>query len=193
MVWRIDDPQGDEAGKVKYEIVQYTRGKGIDLGCGPKKAYPHFIGVDSCKDTELFGIEMKPDVVCKDASDLDFIEEQSLDFIFSSHLLEHIEDHRAALTNWWSKIKPGGHLVLYLPHADLYPRVGTDGCNPDHKHDFTGEDILDAMGGIGYNVRPQSSALNRGPANASWGSISAPIPLSRITEQTSRCMYASKL
>lgn len=47
------------------------------------------------------------------------------------------------------------------------------------------------MGGIGYNVRPQSSALNRGPANASWGSISAPIPLSRITEQTRRCMYAS--
>lgn len=49
----------------------------------------------------------------------------------------------------------------------------------------------DAMGGIGYNVRPQSSALNRGPANASWGSISALIPLSRITEQTTRCMYAS--
>lgn len=149
MVWRIDDPQGDEAGKVKYEIVHYTRGKGIDLGCGPKKAYPHFIGVDSCKDTELFGIEMKPDVVCKDASDLDFIEEQSLDFIFSSHLLEHIEDHRAALANWWSKIKTGGHLVLYLPHADLYPRIGTDGSNPDHKHDFTGADILDAMGDIG--------------------------------------------
>lgn len=148
MVWRIDDPQGDEAGKVKYEIVRYTRGKGIDLGCGPKKAFPHFIGVDSCKDTELFGIQIKPDVVCEDATNLDFIEDGDLDFIFSSHLLEHIEDYRAALANWWSKIKVGGHLVLYLPHRDLYPRIGTLGSNPDHKHDFCPLDIQAAMASL---------------------------------------------
>lgn len=155
MTWRIDDPQGDEAGKVKYEIVEYTRGKGIDLGCGPKKTYPHFIGVDSCKDTELFGIQMKPDVVCEDASNLDFIDDGSLDFIFSSHLLEHIEDTAAALSNWWSKIKVGGHLVLYLPHRDLYPRIGTFGSNPDHKHDFHPDDIiavLQDMGGAGFDI-----------------------------------------
>lgn len=159
MVWRIDDPQGGEADKVKYEIVEYTRGKGVDLGCGPKKVYPHFIGVDSCKDTELFGIQMKPDVVCEDASNLDFIDDGSLDFIFSSHLLEHIEDTRAALSNWWTKIKAGGHLVLYLPHRDLYPRIGTFGSNPDHKHDFCNEDIHDHMvnvaleAGTGWDLR----------------------------------------
>lgn len=136
MVWRMDDPQGDEASKIKYEIVQFTRGKGIDVGCGPKKAFPHFIGIDSCKDTELFNIEIKPDVVCEDAANLDFIDAGTLDFVFSSHLLEHIEDYAGALANWWSKLKPGGHLVLYLPHRDLYPHIGTPGANPDHKHDL---------------------------------------------------------
>lgn len=150
MTWRATDPQGDEAGKVRFDIVPFTRGVGLDVGCGPKKAYPHMIGVDSCADTALFGIQMKPDVVCKDAANLDAeIENASVDFIFSSHLLEHIQDTRAALANWWSKIKPGGHLVLYLPHRDFYPNVGQPGANPDHKHDFVPLDIQQHLAAIG--------------------------------------------
>lgn len=152
MTWRAEDPCGNEAEKVKFEIVQYTRGKGVDLGCGPNKAFPHMIGVDSCKDTELFNIAMKPDVVCDDASCLDFIDNDTLDFIFSSHLLEHIQDTQAALTEWWSKIKVGGHLVLYLPHRDLYPRMGQPGANPDHKHDFDNYAIQVAMMSVAFGT-----------------------------------------
>ena len=47
MAWRLEDPQGNEAAKIKYEIVPYTRGQGLDIGCGPFKAFPHFIGVDN--------------------------------------------------------------------------------------------------------------------------------------------------
>ena len=150
MVWRIEDPQGDESAKVKYEIVPYTRGIVLDLGCGPKKTFPHFLGVDSCKDTELFGIQIKPDVKVDDCADLsDSIEEASVDAVFSSHLLEHIEDYRAALKNWWSLIKVGGYMVLYLPHKKFYPNIGTHGSNPDHKHDFEPTDIIDAMRDVG--------------------------------------------
>lgn len=145
MIWRATDPEGDEASKVKFEIVQYTRGLGLDIGCGPHKAFPHFIGVDSKKDTELFGIEMEPDNVVEDAAKLPQVPDGKLDFVFSSHLLEHIEDYRAALDEWWRTIKVGGHLVLYLPHRELYPNIGTPGANPDHKHDFIPDDILAAM------------------------------------------------
>lgn len=150
MIWRATDPQGDEAGKVKYDVVQYTRGTGLDIGCGPHKAFPHFIGVDSKKDTALFGIEMAPDNVVDDASSLPMVANERVDFVFSSHLLEHIEDHVAALTEWWRIIKVGGHLVLYLPHRDLYPNIGTPGANPDHKHDFVPEDIIEAMSGVAH-------------------------------------------
>ena len=47
MAWRLNDPQGNEAAKIKYDIVPYTRGKGLDVGCGGFKAYQHFIGVDN--------------------------------------------------------------------------------------------------------------------------------------------------
>ena len=148
MTWRATDPQGNESGKVKYDIVQYTRGEGIDVGCGPHKAFPHMVGVDSGKDAELFGIAMKPDVVCEDAAKLD-CQTDSLDFVFSSHLLEHIQDTQAALTEWWRILKVGGYLVLYLPHKDLYPRIGQPGANPDHVHDFDQHDIRAAMEQVG--------------------------------------------
>lgn len=145
MTWRITDPCGDESGKVKYEIVQYVRGKGIDVGCGPNKIFPNAIGIDSGIDTQLFNIEMKPDVVCDDACDLSFIADGDLDFVYSSHLLEHIQDTKKALKEWWRTLKIGGYLVLYLPHCDLYPRIGTEGSNPDHKHDFSQSDIMGHM------------------------------------------------
>ena len=146
MVWRADDPQGNEAGKIKHLIVPYTRGIGLDLGCGPSKAFPHFIGVDSCKDTELFGVQMRPDLVVEDCTDInDTVEDGSCDFVFSSHLLEHIQDYRRALKSWWKTLKMGGHLVLYLPHKKFYPNIGLPGSNPDHKHDFAPSDILAAM------------------------------------------------
>ena len=65
-----------------------------------------------------------------------------------SHFLEHVVDYKATLAEWWRVVKPGGHLVLYLPHAELYPRIGQPGSNPDHKHDFLPDDILNAMKAI---------------------------------------------
>jgi ADP-heptose:LPS heptosyltransferase/predicted SAM-dependent methyltransferase len=144
-MWRPEDPQGNESGKVRWDIVPYTRGQGLDLGCGPSKAFPHFVGVDNLKDVAMFGIEMVPDIVVDSCEDLGQFEDGSQDFVFSSHLLEHVIDYRAALAEWWRVIKTGGYLVLYLPHKKFYPNVGTPGANPDHKHDFEPIDIKQAM------------------------------------------------
>lgn len=152
MVWRAEDPQGYEADKIKYLAVPYTRGKGIDLGCGPKKAFEHFIGVDNCIDTQLFNIPMNPDVKVEDCMNLPF-ENASLDFVFSSHMLEHVQDCGRALDEIWRVLKPGGHLVLYLPHADLYPNIGEPWANPDHKHDFRNADIRRKVSAICYATR----------------------------------------
>jgi ADP-heptose:LPS heptosyltransferase len=154
LTWRSEAPEGNESAKCKYEVVQFTRGLGLDVGCGPHKFFPHAIGVDSKKDTELFGIQMEPDNVVEDASKLPQVPDGKLDFVFSSHLLDHIEDYRAALAEWWRTIKVGGHLVLYLPHRDLYPRIGQPGSNIDHKHDFENDDITGAMTalGTGYDL-----------------------------------------
>jgi SAM-dependent methyltransferase len=144
MVWRLEDPQGNEAAKCRFDVRPYVGEHGLDIGCGPQKLFPQLIGIDNLKDTGLFGIPMKPDFVVKDACRLPF-KDGTYDTVFSSHTLEHIEDTRAALTEWWRLLVPGGHLILYLPHKDFYPNIGQPGANPDHKHDFAPEDIVVIM------------------------------------------------
>jgi len=144
MTWHMDAPQGSEARKVRFDVVQYCA-SGIDVGCGPAKVWPGMIGVDSLKDTELFGIPMKPDIVVPDAARLGLFGSEVMECVFSSHLLEHIADYKAALAEWWRLVRPGGYLVLYLPHRDFYPNIGEPGANPDHVHDFAPTDIVDAM------------------------------------------------
>lgn len=148
MVWRREDPQGNEAGKILWELPRYTRGRGLDVGCGGAKAFPHFIGVDNFTDTKLFGTVMTPDLNL-DADNLFMLADQSCDFVFSSHCLEHLQDTEKVLREWWRVLKVGGHLVLYLPHKNFYPNIGQEGGNPDHKHDFLPQDIIDIMLKIG--------------------------------------------
>lgn len=144
-MWKIDDPQGDEAAKVRWELVEYTNGRGLDLGCGQFKAFPHFIGVDNGHHWGMKGV----DVHVETCEDLSLFADKSMDFIFSSHLLEHIVETEKALKEWYRVVKEGGYLILYLPHKELYPNVGKEGSNPDHKHDFMPDDIIKVMEKVG--------------------------------------------
>ena len=141
-MWRPDAPEGNEAAKIRCLIVPYTRGFGLDLGCGPWKAFPHFVGIDSGADN---GGRPYPNTLQGECASLKKFADNALDFVFSSHLLEHFADTVGVLREWWRVIKPGGHLVLYLPHKLLYPNIGEKGSNPDHKRDFDEEDIIGAM------------------------------------------------
>lgn len=146
MAWSLNIPEGNESAKVKYDIVPYTRGKVLDLGCGPWKAFPHFIGVDNF--SEWNDGRWKPDVV-SDIADLKIFASDSMDAVFSSHVLEHIQDTKKTLKEWFRVIKNGGHLVLYLPSKNLYPNIGDPYANPDHVHDFLPKDIIAVMKEVG--------------------------------------------
>ena len=143
MAWSESAPKGFESAKIKYEVLPYLARGGLDIGCGPAKVWPHLIGLDSGKESDLFGIPMRPDVFIRDAASLGIFASGSADAVFSSHVLEHIQDWQATLREWWRLVKVGGYLVLYLPHADLYPRIGQKGASVDHKHDFEPDQIVD--------------------------------------------------
>ena len=141
MTWRAEDPYMAESKKIVWEVAPYLRGRGLDIGAGDFKVLPHVISVDNMHHTQ-FGFSTKPDVMCE-ATNLDVFGGQSMDFVYSSHTLEHIEDY--ALKEWWRVIKQGGYLILYLPDEDQYPKVGTEGANPDHKWDISYDKLLLAM------------------------------------------------
>lgn len=144
-MWKPEAPEGYESLKIKWELVPYTRGVGLDLGCGHSKPFAHFIGIDNNSDFELFGAQAADRNITGDVSKLPLFGDESMDFVFSSHTLEHIVDYKATLAEWWRVVKPGGYMILYLPHKDFYPNIGTPGSNCDHKHDFTPLQIELAM------------------------------------------------
>ena len=141
-MWRPEDPQGAEAKKIWHKAVPYLRGMGLDLGCGPWKVMPHAIAVDNFD--EWYDGTWRPDVL-GDVEDLSLFADRSMDFVFSSHVLEHLDDTEAVLREWWRVVKADGYLVLYLPHKEFYPNIGEEGANPDHKHDFMPNDIVETM------------------------------------------------
>lgn len=144
MTWDINAPYVAESKKIVWEVAPYLRGRGVDLGAGTFKVLPHVISVDNCHH-EMFGHHIKPDVYVEDCVKIDVFASQSMDFVYSSHLLEHIEDHGAALKEWWRLVKPGGYLILYLPDEDEYPKIGENGANPDHKWNVSYEGVIKDM------------------------------------------------
>lgn len=145
MTWKAENPQGSETAKTRWRAVPYLRGKGLDLGCAREKVLDtkNVIGVDSGKDTELFGHVVNPDIKM-DVEKLDIFASGQFDFVFSSHVLEHFEYKKVPdiLREWFRVVKVGGFVVLYLPDEDQYPKCGEPergimlgelGVNQDHK------------------------------------------------------------
>lgn len=164
MSWSPMAPQGHEVRKTRWRALPYLRGKVLDLGCGPEKIIDNkdCIGVDSCKDVELFGIQMNPDIKFDVTKIGELFAVGSVDAVFSSHVLEHIEYAQvsAVLREWMRVIKTDGFLVLYLPDEDQYPKcaepergiyLGENGVNLDHKWNVNYDRVVEALVKIGYN------------------------------------------
>ena len=134
-------------------------GDGIDIGAGPDPLGNYremFPGMRGCRAWDL------PD---GDAQLLAGVPDASLDFVHSSHCLEHMRDPREALDHWIRVLKPGGHLVVVVPDEDLYEQgVFPSTFNSDHKWTFTiakfaswsdrSINVVDLLNGVSDRVQP---------------------------------------
>ncbi|MBV8405014.1 MAG: methyltransferase domain-containing protein [Gammaproteobacteria bacterium] len=130
-------PVGIEARKVYWQRIengffgQYLGGDHIlDIGYRGGRAQavpivPQAIGVDL-------------DYPGYDGTTLPFAD-LSQDAVFVSHCLEHIDDYRASLADWYRVLKIGGYLLIFVPHKYLYERRPSppSAWNADHKRFYT--------------------------------------------------------
>lgn len=126
--------QGNATQWIKTTALSYCTGDGIDFGAG-NWCLPGAIPVDQ---QTYFGLE-------------DF-DPASLDFVFSSHCLEHIAAWRVTLRELISKVKPNGIIFLYLPHEES-PWTGW------RKHKWTpdAKTIIDALKSCNIKLVEHSS------------------------------------
>jgi len=157
-----NENKGTEVSKCRHRVVSFLKGRGLDLGCGDEKIAPNAIGVD-IKQTN--GSNLILDLSQNDP--LRVFSDNYFDYIFSSHLLEDFLATEAVLIEWWSKIRPGGYLILYCPDADFYPRVGTPGANTEHRRDLYWQDIWKILKSFG-NAKKIASSRHNDSNEYSW-------------------------
>ena len=65
--------------------------------------------------------------------------EGSVDTVFASHVLEHIEDYRSVIRDWHRVLKVSGYIVCHVPHQFLYEKklAPPSNFNGDHKRFYT--------------------------------------------------------
>jgi hypothetical protein len=125
----------------------FCKGKGVDVGCNrPEWSFPGSILIDPAINSQYDAMNFSP-------------ESYDLDYIFSSHCLEHLQNWVSVLDYWTYKLKSGGVLFLYLPdYSQEYWRPWN---NKKHLNIFTPDIISDYMNDNGYkNIFKSNIDLN---------------------------------
>lgn len=142
-------PEFQSKGNAAEFAIPYAKkvcnGIGFDIGCSKKEwAFPNSIPIDLSFDDEW------------DALNLPVM---NVDYIFSSHCLEHIPNWVDIMDYWYETLKVGGTLFLYLPdYSQVYWRPWN---NRKHMNIFTPGIIRDYMTDRGYkNILGSGVDLN---------------------------------
>jgi len=125
--------------------LHYCQGKGFDIGCMKKEwSFPGSIPIDIDFDDDFHATNLPS---------------KEVDYIYSSHCLEHIENWVETLEYWYETLKSGGVLFLYLPdYSQEYWRPWN---NKKHKNIFTSQIIKDWMKHKGFkNIFNSETDLN---------------------------------
>ena len=65
---------------------------------------------------EIAGKLKKVDIIAK--GDNIPLKDNSVDFVFSSHVIEHFYEPVSAINEWLRLVKPGKYVVMVVPHKD---------------------------------------------------------------------------
>lgn len=119
--------QGNAARWIMPLATEVCKGTGYDIGYS-KEAWmmPGAIGIEPSIDPAYDAMRLPADKV---------------DYIFSSHCLEHVKENWPNVLDYWlSKIRARGVLFLYLPHVSQeywHPEN-----NRKHVHKFEGPEVV---------------------------------------------------
>lgn len=114
---------------------KYFKGKGLDIG---------YRGYHNNIDPIVEGaIGVDTDYPGYDGIKLPFPTE-SMDFIHSSHCLEHVEDYVATIQEWYRVLKVGGYMIVTVPSQTRYEKKRRlpSRWNRDHKRFYTPAKLL---------------------------------------------------
>lgn len=136
-----------ETAKSRHLTRKYCRGNGVDVGSGGDPVVPWAIQTDLSDATYASynsgALARGPIQIRSDDAFVNLpLKDGSLDFVYSSHLIEDFLDWDPLLIEWRRVLKPGGFLVICLPDKVRWNQALANGQMPNcaHKHEsYPGE------------------------------------------------------
>jgi SAM-dependent methyltransferase len=128
-----------ETSKYRHITEPYCTGVGVDIGSSGDPVVPHAIQIDL--DTPYCPlIGPGPIHIWGDGSKLRWFAHESLDFVYSSHLIEDFTaiEQQLVLREWSFPLKPGGYLIILAPEFGRWWKAVAAGQPPNdaHKHEL---------------------------------------------------------
>lgn len=152
---RRSSAPASETAKCRERLAQFCAGYGLDIGFGGDPITSHAIRMDMPQPYTNVGA--MPVQLGGDATHLVWFADGTLDFVYSSHVLEDFVDVSAVLAEWLRVLKCGGRLIIYCPDEMAYRRYCAEtghGYNPHHVHaDFSLSFVKGELARLGTAVR----------------------------------------
>jgi len=126
-----------ETSKIRHLVLNYCIGKGADIGFGGDKIVKeNCLGID-LKTPYAFTGKDKVDIPCNLFEESLPLENNVLDYLYSSHLIEDFEDTEKILIDFFRVVKHNGYVILVFPHQLKYEEYcfnNNQQLNPHHIH-----------------------------------------------------------
>ncbi|WP_080990248.1 class I SAM-dependent methyltransferase [Comamonas testosteroni] len=143
--WTISILTEDIKNLSDKKVLDYGSGTGIlsDIFSKRFQTFPIAVEIDPAlkKISEEKGFE-----VFRTIEEID----EKFDFIFSSNVLEHIEDDRATIEKMMEKLSVGGTISLYLPAFDVLWSTMDDKVG--HYRRYDKKKLLDLVEGLPVEI-----------------------------------------
>jgi SAM-dependent methyltransferase len=139
-------------------LADRTPGRIIEFGCGAgsllaELARKGFVGIgieQSDSALRLSGAMTQDTPAARVIHDVTGIPAESQDYLAAFEVLEHIEDDRAALSDWTRFLRRGGEVIVSVPaHPE---RWNAADIWAGHYRRYTRHDLSDLAAGIGLQV-----------------------------------------
>jgi SAM-dependent methyltransferase len=121
-----------ETSKCRESLSKFCQGDGIDIGYGGDPIVPHAICMDQVQPYAKYLDNVQH--LHGDAHHLRWFKNETLDFVYSSHVLEDFKDTQRVLDEWLRVLKVGGVLVLFLPDEQTYRAYCRSQGKPPNAH-----------------------------------------------------------
>jgi SAM-dependent methyltransferase len=134
------------SGDSSHTVVDF----GAGLGALADTVRP-WAGRLVCVEPDLVQLDILRTAGYEVAASISHLPEESVDYVYTVNVLEHIQDDLAALKSIFNKLRPGGRLLLYVPalqwlYSNMDHAVG-------HVRRYHMKDLLEKVSITGFVVK----------------------------------------